>query len=227
MVDHLSARLDKAVGKIERMSQQASSANRQIRELDRSGSLLNNTVGKLAAAFTIKELVSNITKVRGEFQQLEVSFQTMLGSAEKADTLMQQLVHTAATTPFGLEDVAQGAKQLLAYGFGAEKVNETLIRLGDIAAGLSIPLNDLVYLYGTTMSQGRLYTQDLNQFTGRGIPMIAELAKLAERHIPQTCDNEHKQQNRQNVLSLHTAITPRDKVDALLSATRIQPGISR
>lgn len=167
MVDHLSARLDKAVGKIERMSQQASSANRQIRELDRSGSLLNNTVGKLAAAFTIKELVSNITKVRGEFQQLEVSFQTMLGSAEKADTLMQQLVHTAAITPFGLEDVAQGAKQLLAYGFGAEKVNETLIRLGDIAAGLSIPLNDLVYLYGTTMSQGRLYTQDLNQFTGR------------------------------------------------------------
>ena len=90
---------------------------------------------------------------------------------------MQQLVHTAATTPFGLEDVAQGAKQLLAYGFEAEKVNETLIRLGDIAAGLSIPLNDLVYLYGTTMSQGRLYTQDLNQFTGRGIPMIAELAK--------------------------------------------------
>lgn len=62
MVDHLSARLDKAVGKIERMSQQASSANRQIRELDRSGSLLNNTVGKLAAAFTIKELVSNITR---------------------------------------------------------------------------------------------------------------------------------------------------------------------
>jgi len=177
MVDHLSARLDKAVGKIERMSQQASSANRQIRELDRSGSLLNNTVGKLAAAFTIKELVSNITKVRGEFQQLEVSFQTMLGSAEKADTLMQQLVHTAATTPFGLEDVAQGAKQLLAYGFGAEKVNETLIRLGDIAAGLSIPLNDLVYLYGTTMSQGRLYTQDLNQFTGRGIPMIAPAAQ--------------------------------------------------
>lgn len=101
----------------------------------------------------------------------------MLGSAEQADALMQQLTCTAATTPFGLEDVAQGAKQLLAYGFEAEKVNETFIRLGDIAAGLSVPLNDLVYLYGTTMAQGRLYTQDLNQFTGRGIPMIGELAK--------------------------------------------------
>lgn len=177
MVDKLSARLDKAVNKMEELSCKTSNADRQMKELDKSGLSLQKTIGKLATAFTIKELVSNITKVRGEFQQLEVAFETMLGSAEKARTLMSQLTQTAATTPFGLEDVAQGAKQLLAYGFEAEKVNETLIRLGDIAAGLSVPLNDLVYLYGTTMAQGRLYTQDLNQFTGRGIPMIGELAK--------------------------------------------------
>lgn len=177
MVDKLSARLDKAVNKMEELSGKTSNADRQMKELDKSGLSLQKTIGKLATAFTIKELVSNITKVRGEFQQLEVAFETMLGSAEKARTLMSQLTQTAATTPFGLEDVAQGAKQLLAYGFEAEKVNETLIRLGDIAAGLSVPLNDLVYLYGTTMAQGRLYTQDLNQFAGRGIPMIGELAK--------------------------------------------------
>lgn len=177
MVDKLSARLDKAVNKMEELSGKTSNADRQMKELDKSGLSLQKTIGKLATAFTIKELVSNITKVRGEFQQLEVAFETMLGSAEKARTLMSQLTQTAATTPFGLEDVAQGAKQLLAYGFEAEKVNETLIRLGEIAAGLSVPLNDLVYLYGTTMAQGRLYTQDLNQFTGRGIPMIGELAK--------------------------------------------------
>lgn len=177
MVDKLSARLDKAVNKMEELTGKTSNADRQMKELDKSGLSLQKTIGKLATAFTIKELVSNITKVRGEFQQLEVAFETMLGSAEKARTLMSQLTQTAATTPFGLEDVAQGAKQLLAYGFEAEKVNEILIRLGDIAAGLSVPLNDLVYLYGTTMAQGRLYTQDLNQFTGRGIPMIGELAK--------------------------------------------------
>lgn len=177
MVDKLSARLDKAVDKMERMTGKTAQANRQMQELDKSGLSLQKTIGRLASAFALKELVSRIATVRGEFQQLEVAFKTMLGSAEQADALMQQLTRTAATTPFGLEDVAQGAKQLLAYGFEAEKVNETLIRLGDIAAGLSVPLGDLVYLYGTTMAQGRLYTQDLNQFTGRGIPMIAELAK--------------------------------------------------
>ena len=177
MVDKLSARLDKAVNKMEEMTGKTAQANRQMREMDKSSLSLQKTVGRLASAFALKELVSKIATVRGEYQQLDVAFKTMLGSAEQADTLMQQLTRTAATTPFGLEDVAQGAKQLLAYGLEAEKVNETLIRLGDIAAGLSVPLNDLVYLYGTTMAQGRLYTQDLNQFTGRGIPMISELAK--------------------------------------------------
>lgn len=129
------------------------------------------------AGFSAKEFVSKMVSVRGEMQQLQVAFETMLGSAQKASDLMEQLVHTAAVTPFGLEDVSNGARQLLAYGTEAEKVNATLIKLGDIAAGLSMPLNDLVYLYGTTMTQGRLYTQDLNQFTGRGIPMIQELAK--------------------------------------------------
>ena len=91
---------------------------------------------------------------------------------------MSQLIKTAATTPFGVSDISNAARQLLAYGVEADKVNETLIRLGDIAAGLSIPIGDLAYLYGTTMVQGRMYTADLNQFLGRGIPLGEELAKV-------------------------------------------------
>lgn len=125
----------------------------------------------------MNNLVSSIVSVRGQFQQLEIAFGTMLGSEEKATALMQQMVNTAAKTPFDLMGVADGAKQLLAYGVSAEKVNDTLVRLGNIASGLSIPLNDIVYLYGTTMVQSRLYAQDVRQFTGRGIPLVKELAE--------------------------------------------------
>lgn len=125
----------------------------------------------------MNNLVSSIVSVRGQFQQLEIAFGTMLGSEEKATALMQQMINTAAKTPFDLMGVAEGAKQLLAYGVSAEKVNDTLVRLGNIASGLSIPLNDIVYLYGTTMVQGRLYAQDVRQFTGRGIPLVKELAE--------------------------------------------------
>ena len=146
--------------------------------LDKFADRLGKLAASMGLAFGAKELVQNIVKIRGEFQQLDVAFRTMLGSAEKADALMLQLVRTAATTPFDLQGVAQGAKQLLAYGIAAEDVNDTLVRCGDVAAGLSIPLNDLVYLYGTTMTQGRMFTQDLRQFQGRGIPIAEELAKV-------------------------------------------------
>jgi tape measure domain-containing protein len=125
----------------------------------------------------MKNLLMSIVRTRGQFQDLQTAFETMLGSSTKAEALMQQMVKTAATTPFDLQGVASGAKQLLAYGESAETVNDTLIRLGNIASGLSIPLNDIVYLYGTTMVQGRLYAQDVRQFTGRGIPLVKELAK--------------------------------------------------
>lgn len=122
-------------------------------------------------------LLNSIVQVRGQFRQLEIAFETMLGSQSKAKSLMDQMVQTAAKTPFDLMGVAEGAKQLMAYGVSADKVNNTLVRLGNIASGLSIPLNDIVYLYGTTMVQGRLYAQDVRQFTGRGIPLVKELAE--------------------------------------------------
>lgn len=121
--------------------------------------------------------VKSMATVHGEFQQIEIALETILGSEREAATLMNQLRETAAKTPFDMKGIANGAKQLLAYGEDAATVNETLIKLGNIAAGLSQPLGDLVYLYGTTMTQGRLYTQDFNQFVGRGIPMIKELAE--------------------------------------------------
>lgn len=123
-------------------------------------------------------LVNSIVQTRGQFQQLEIAFGTMLGNEQKAKALMDQMVDTAAKTPFDLMGVAGGAKQLLAYGTAADKVNDTLVRLGNIASGLSIPLQDIVYLYGTTMVQGRLYAQDVRQFTGRGIPLVKELAAM-------------------------------------------------
>ena len=146
-------------------------------DLDTLFKKLGQMLASFGVGFSAVQLVRDIANVRGEFQQLEIALSTMLGSEEKANELFSQLVNTAAKTPFDLQGVAGGAKQLLAYGIEADKVNETLIRLGDIAAGLSIPLGDLVYLYGTTMTQGRLFTMDLRQFQGRGIPLADELAK--------------------------------------------------
>lgn len=136
------------------------------------------TLGKIGVGVSLAGLVRQIAATRGEFQQLEVAFTTLLQSKEKADALMSQMVDLAAKTPFDLKGVADGARQLLAYGFAAEDITGTLTRLGNVAAGLGLPLERLTYLYGTTAVQGRLYARDMLQFTSSGIPVLQEMAKM-------------------------------------------------
>lgn len=171
---NLQAMLDKDEQRIREFTETVEGAGESIQS---SWGDIGKIVGGVAIGAMLQSWVGDIVKTRGEFQQLEIAFNTMLGSAERGTQLMQELTNTAASTPFDLGGIANSAKQLLAYGTAAEDVNDTLVMLGNIASGLSLPLNDLVYLYGTTMVQGRLFTQDVRQFMGRGIPLVQELSK--------------------------------------------------
>jgi len=133
------------------------------------------------AYFTLQgaqSFISQMVAVRSEFQQLEISFGTMLKSKEKANALMAQMTELAAKTPFGLQEVSEGAKRLLAIQVPAEEVTETLRRMGDVAAGLGVPMGQLIHVYGQVKAQGKLVTNDLYQFMNAGIPIIAELSKV-------------------------------------------------
>lgn len=133
------------------------------------------------AYFTLQgaqSFISQMIAVRSEFQQLEISFGTMLKSKEKANELMAQLTDLAAKTPFGLQEVSEGAKRLLAFQVPAQEVTETLRRMGDVAAGLGVPMGQLIHVYGQVKAQGKLMTNDLYQFMNAGIPIIAELSKV-------------------------------------------------
>ena len=139
---------------------------------------IKNAANIAIGGWSIGKFVNQMMQVRGQFQQTEMAFKTMLQSEEKANDLMQQIIHTAAITPFGVEDVTEGAKQLLAFNVAAEDVNDTLIRLGDVAAGMGVSLSEMVMLYGTTIAKGKMDTMDLYQFLNRGIPIADELAKV-------------------------------------------------
>lgn len=171
---NLQAMLDKDEQRIREFTETVEGAGESVQS---AWGNIGKIVGGVAIGAMLRSWVSDIVKTRGEFQQLEIAFNTMLGSAERGTQLMQELTNTAASTPFDLGGITNSAKQLLAYGTAAEDVNDTLVMLGNIASGLSLPLNDLVYLYGTTMVQGRLFTQDVRQFMGRGIPLVQELSK--------------------------------------------------
>lgn len=172
---------DEAVKKLRELQKIAktttSSVVKDSERIDASWQKMKNTLMSLTAGVSFATLAKQIVSIRGEVQQLEVAFETMLGSKKQADALMTEIIDLAAKTPFGLQDVSNATKMLLAYGSTAEQVTDEIKMLGNIASGLSIPLNDMISLYGTTRTQGRMFTQDLRQFMGRGIPLAEELAK--------------------------------------------------
>lgn len=150
------------------------------RETSQMDSLFRNLATGIGAYFSVQALqgfTQQLINVRGEFQKTEIAFATMLGSQEKAQNLMAEMVDLAAKTPFGLQEISEGAKQLLAFQIPAEEVVDTLTRMGNIAAGLGVPLSRIQLVFGQVRAKGKLMGDDLKQFTEAGIPIVGELAK--------------------------------------------------
>ena len=155
--------------------------NKAVEEGKKQADVWQNLLKGATAYFTLQgaqSFISQMIAVRSQFQQLEISFGTMLKSKEKANALMAQMADLASKTPFGLEEVSEGAKRLLAFQVPAEEVTETLRRMGDVASGLGVPMGQLIHVYGQVKAQGKLMTNDLYQFMNAGIPIIAELSKV-------------------------------------------------
>lgn len=173
--------------------QTAERVEKDGKSIDDVISNIQNSMNIAIGGWSIGKFVNQMMQVRGQFQQTEMAFKTMLQSEEKADALMKQMIRTAAITPFGVEDVTEGAKQLLAFNVAAEDVNKTLIGLGDVAAGMGLNLKDLVMLYGTTIAKGKMDTMDLYQFLNRGIPIADEIAKVMGLDVTNAIKEVQKQ----------------------------------
>ena len=167
---------------IEAIKKQFESLTKKTQEEgEKQAQVWQNLIKGATAYFTFQgasAFIKQVIAIRSQFQQLEIAFGTMLKSKEKANALMAQMTDLAAKTPFGLQEVSEGAKRLLAFQVPAEEVTETLRRMGDVAAGLGVPMGQLIHVYGQVKAQGKLMTNDLYQFMNAGIPIIAELSKV-------------------------------------------------
>jgi len=131
---------------------------------------------KLGAAATVVGGAIGV-KLAADFEQLTVSFDTMLRSRANAQKLLADLSQFAAATPLGFSEISHAARNLVAFGVAQDQVIPSLRVLGDLASGIGMSLDELTQIYGKARVQGRLFAQDINQFQGRGIPITQALAK--------------------------------------------------
>lgn len=116
-----------------------------------------------------------------QMEQAAISFETMLGSSERAKQMIDDLQKMAAETPFEFPDLQDGAKRMLAFGFSAESVIPTLTAVGDAASGLGMSgrdgINRIVLALGQMQAKGKVSAEEMLQMTEAGIPAWDILSK--------------------------------------------------
>lgn len=145
------------------------------------GSFLKNAFVGFAAydiAGRLKDTALQAVNLAGNVEGVSITFETLIGNADKARQVLAELDQFSIATPFTPEEVRQAAQALLPYIENTEELIPTLRRLGDISAGLQIPFGELSLLYGRAVADQVLYTETLNQFADRGIPIYQELGKI-------------------------------------------------
>lgn len=103
-----------------------------------------------------------------QMEQYQTSFETMLGSAEKATKHVAELKQMAAKTPFEMTDLAQASQTLMSFGDEAQDIQPHLKMLGDISLGNREKFSSLSLAFGQVKSQGKLMGQDLLQMINAG-----------------------------------------------------------
>lgn len=149
----------------------AASARGHLAQIQTATIAVSATLAAAAAA-----AVGYGLKLAADAEQTAVSFEVMLGSAERARDMLGQLKTYADKSPFSGADTNNFAKMLLNYGISGEKILPTIRMLGDVAAGDKQKFEGLARAFGQMSSTGRLMGQDLNQFINAGFNPLQEIA---------------------------------------------------
>lgn len=138
--------------------------------------LFSGAISRAGSAFI--DFGKDAFQAYGKSEQFLTSLTTMFhGNKQEAKALDQQLKGFAIETPFELTEIRDATKMMIAYGSTSGGVVDEMRMLGDISSGVGSSLSEVAYLYGTLRTQGRAFAKDIYQFTGRGIPIVKELAK--------------------------------------------------
>lgn len=172
----VAAEVDKAIRDFERLNTGIGKSESRAKKL--SDAL--DRMGRGAAVVSAAAAAAGVAAVKfaGNLEQTQLALEVLLGDAEQATRIKNEWTALAAETPFSSSDIDSAGKKLLAFNISAEEVTETLRRIGDISAATGSSISEIADIYGKAAVQGRLFAEDINQFQGRGIPVVQALAEV-------------------------------------------------
>ena len=174
-------RLNAEIKRLDAANKDAVASSKNLKEIH---SRLLDTAGQLKRAFAlifsvsqIRNYISSIAQVRGEFELQQRSLQALLGDTRAANAIFNKTVALAVQSPYQIKDLVSYTKQLAAYRIEQDKLYDTTKRLADVSAGLGIDMQRTILAYGQVKAAAYLRGTEVRQFTEAGINLYGELQR--------------------------------------------------
>lgn len=145
----------------------------------------------IGGAAALKQLGSEIIRVRGEFQSMQTAMETMVGK-DVAGPLMAQVKELAKISPLTMTDMVGAEKMMLGFNIQAEDTIKYLKALSDISMGESSKFNSLTLAFSQMSATGKLMGQDLNQMINAGFNPLQTISEKTGKSIATLKDEMSK-----------------------------------
>ena len=173
----LNAEIERQKRELAELGVSLDNTKRQQRSLAEMATYLAKRMLVLFGINQIKNYVTHLVEIRGEFELQNKSLQILLQNKTKANELWEKTVSLAVESPFRVKELVSYTKQLAAYRIESDQLYDTTKRLADVSAGLGVDMQRLILAYGQVKAASFLRGTELRQFTEAGIPLLEELAK--------------------------------------------------
>ena len=151
--------------------------NEELKKVEMTAQRLKNALVAAFGIHQIKSFLSNVVKMRGEFEMSEVALTNIIGNTEKAQLIWKKTMNLAVNSPLSAQQLTRYSKQLAAFRVETDKLYDTTKMLGDVSVGLGVDMERLILAYGHTKSSGFLRGMYARQFATAGVNIYGELAK--------------------------------------------------
>ena len=143
--------------------------------------LLATSIIGLAKKFTSlgEGIVNQGVTFNKQMEKYTTGFTNMLGSAEKAQAVLNQIKQDAARTPLNVDSLVQANQLLISAGVSAGEARSTILALGDAVSatgGGSEVLSRMAANLQQIKNVGKAASIDIKQFAMAGIDIYGVLA---------------------------------------------------
>lgn len=179
--------IDNAIGGWDKFQKQFDEANRGA---EAWASSMISSGAALTAGITVPivGVGAAALSMASQFQQADIAFTTMLGSAEQSAAFLKELKEFAASTPFEFPELQDAAKKMMALGFESQTVIPIMRTIGDAVAGLggnSALIDRITLQLGQMMAKGKVAASEMKTLAEAGIPAWQLLADKIGVSVPE------------------------------------------